>query len=102
MPGGIERNRKGELYGKRTHASSLRKGMGIVRKSGDPDQPGHGLFVALPGAAPLSKPEAARSAVFAALGGLAEAGLATWNERCAIESNCAVYAARSGCSTTLA
>ena len=57
--------------------------MGIVRKSGDPDQPGHALFVALPGAAPLVKPEPARSAVFAALGGLVEAGLATWNERCA-------------------
>jgi hypothetical protein len=44
--------------------------MGIMRKSDDPDQPGHALFVALPGAAPLVKPEAARSAVFAALGGL--------------------------------
>jgi hypothetical protein len=57
--------------------------MGIVRKSSDLDQSGHALFGAHQETAPLSRPEAARSAVFAALGGLVEAGLATWNERCA-------------------
>lgn len=55
--------------------------MGIVRQSGDADQPGHALLVALPGTAPLSEPEAARHAVFAALDGLVGAGLATWQER---------------------
>lgn len=57
--------------------------MGIVRTSGDTDQSGHALLAALAAAAPLSKPEAAQSAVLAALDGLVEAGLATWNERCA-------------------
>lgn len=54
--------------------------MSIVRRSGDPDQSGHALFVALPGAA-LSEWGAARTAVFAALDGLVEADFASWHGR---------------------
>jgi hypothetical protein len=55
--------------------------MGPLSKSGDPDQSGRAQLVALQGAAPLSNPEAARTAVLAALNGLVEAGLATWREQ---------------------
>ena len=55
--------------------------MGFVRKSGDLDQQGRALFAALPGAAPLSETEAARTAVLTALDGLVEAGLATRHKR---------------------
>jgi hypothetical protein len=55
--------------------------LGIERKSSDLDQSGHALFGAHQEIAPLSRPEAARSAVFAAMDGWVEAGLATWNER---------------------
>jgi hypothetical protein len=57
--------------------------VGIVRMSSVLDQSGHALFGAHQETAPLSRPEAARSAVFAVMDGWVEAGLATWNERCA-------------------
>jgi hypothetical protein len=52
--------------------------MGIVRKSGNANQPGHALAVRSRAA---SQGDAARTAVFAALDDLVEAGLATWHER---------------------
>ncbi|EHK54372.1 hypothetical protein [Allomesorhizobium alhagi] len=55
--------------------------MGIVRRLGDPHQSEHALLGTLHEAAPLSNPEAARTAVFAALNGLVAAGVATWRER---------------------
>jgi hypothetical protein len=55
--------------------------MGVVRKSGDLDQQGRALFATLAGDAPLSEPEAARTAVLNALDGLVEAGLATRHKR---------------------
>jgi hypothetical protein len=55
--------------------------MGILRKSANPDRSARALFGAMCEAAPLSKPEAARTAVFAVLDGLVEAGLATRHQR---------------------
>ncbi len=76
--------------------------MGIVRKSGDLDQPGHALFAALSGAAPLFKPEAARTAVLAALDYMVEAGLATGHKRRANRIKLRGFAGKLGCSTTVA
>jgi hypothetical protein len=53
-----------------------------MRRSDDPNQAGRALFVARPGGAPLSELEAARPAVFAALDGLVEVGLAAWHGGC--------------------